>query len=291
MKPPAFEYHAPSSLDEALALLHDFAPDAKPIAGGQSLVPMMNFRLVHPGRLIDLNGIAALSYIRVEAGELCIGAMTRHAQVEKSAVVRAGWPLFTEAMRHVAHVQIRNRGTLGGSLSHADPAAEMPAVVASLDGKLVVRNHKGTRTLAADEFFVGALTTSLEPDELLVEVRIPPLSPSAGCAFDELSRRRGDYALVGAAAVLDVDSNGLISTARLTYIGVGEGPVRCLRAEMNLMGRKPDAASFAAAAQVAAGDLTPESDLHASADYRRQVAEVMARRVLQQAAERMGTRT
>jgi CO/xanthine dehydrogenase FAD-binding subunit len=288
MKPPSFEYYAPSSLDEALALLRDWAPDAKLIAGGQSLVPMMNFRLVHPARLIDLNGIPTLNYIRVEQGELRIGAMTRHSEIEKSPLVRQGWPLFTEALRHVAHVQIRNRGTIGGSLSHADPAAELPAIVTTLDAKLVVRSSTGTRILGADAFFTGALTTLLEPEELLVEVRVPSLPPGTGYAFDELSRRRGDFALVGAAAVLNVDAKGLLSAARLTFIGVGDGPIRSARAETLLIGQKPDADAFAAAAKAAAADLMPESDLHASADYRRHVAEVMARRVLQQAAKRIG---
>ncbi len=286
MKPPAFDYHAPSSLDEALGLLHDLGPDAKPLAGGQSLTPMLNFRLSRPSHLVDLNRVAALAYIRVADAELRIGAMTRHRAVEQSAIVRKGWPLITEAMRHVAHVQIRNRGTLGGSLAHADPAAEMPAVMCALDAQLVVRSRARTRMLPASEFFVGALTTALEPGELLVEIRIPPVPPRAGHGFDELARRRGDYALVGVAALVTLDAAGVVTRARLAFTGVDERPVRALRAETGLTGSKAETAGIAAAAGIAAEDLNPQSDLHASAQYRRDVAKVMARRVLTVACER-----
>ena len=217
MKPPAFDYHAPSTLDEALNVASQLGQDAKFIAGGQSLVPMMNFRLVHPSHLIDLNGIAALSYLRIEGGELCIGAMTRHRQVELSPIVREGWPLISECMPFVAHVQIRNRGTLGGSLSHADPAAELPAVMTALEAKFVLRSNRATRTLAAKDFFVGTLTTATEPGELLTEVRVPALPRATGWAFDELSRRRGDFALVGAAALVHLALDGRIEWARLCF--------------------------------------------------------------------------
>jgi len=286
MKPPAFEYHAPSSLDAALALLRDLGPDAKPLAGGQSLTPMLNFRLLHPAHLVDLNRIPALAYISVEEGELCIGAMTRHSEVERSAIVRDGWPLISEAMRHVAHVQIRNRGTLGGSLSHADPAAEMPAVMTALEARMILRNSEASRKLPADEFFVAALTTALAPGELLVEIRIPPVPPRTGAAFDELARRRGDFALVGVAALVTLDAAGAVSRARLVFTGVDERPVRSRRAEAVLIGKRAEMQELKSAAQAAAQELTPQSDLHASAEYRREVGEVMARRVLQTAAER-----
>ena len=222
MKPPAFDYHAPSTVDEALNLASQLGEDAKFIAGGQSLVPMMNFRLVHPAHLIDLNGIAALSYLRIEGGELCIGAMTRHREVELSPIIRDGWPLISECMPFVAHVQIRNRGTLGGSLSHADPAAELPAVMTALEAKFVLRSNRGTRTVPVKDFFVGTLTTATEPGELLTEVRVPPLPRATGWAFDELSRRRGDFALVGAAALACLAPDGRIEWVRLAFTGVGE---------------------------------------------------------------------
>jgi CO/xanthine dehydrogenase FAD-binding subunit len=289
MKPPAFDYHAPSTVDEALNLASQLGQDAKFIAGGQSLVPMMNFRLVHPAHLIDLNGIAGLSYLRIEGGELCIGAMTRHREVELSPIIRDGWPLISECMPFVAHVQIRNRGTLGGSLSHADPAAELPAVMTALEAKFVLRSNRGTRTVPVKDFFVGTLTTATEPGELLAEVRVPPLPRGTGWAFDELSRRRGDFALVGAAALACLTPDGRIEWVRLAFTGAGERPTRARHTEQVLRGQSPTEDVVRAAAEQSSNDLTPESDLHASADYRRDVAKVMARRTLMKAIERSRT--
>lgn len=289
MKPPAFDYHAVSTIEEALKLASLLGQDAKFIAGGQSLVPMMNFRLAHPSHLIDLNGIAALSYLRVEDGELCIGAMTRHRQLELSPVVREGWPLISECMPFIAHVQIRNRGTIGGSLSHADPAAELPAVMAALEAKFVIRSNQGRRTLSANEFFISALTTATQPGELLIEVRVPALPLATGWAFDELSRRRGDFAIVGAAALVHLASDGRIEWARLSFTGAGERPMRALRTEIALRGQLPSEDVVRAAAEQSDADLVPESDLHASADYRRDVAKVIARRTLLKAIERSRT--
>ena len=289
MKPPAFDYHAPSTVDEALNLASQLGQDAKFIAGGQSLVPMMNFRLVHPAHLIDLNGIAALSYLRIEGGELCIGAMTRHREVELSPIIRDGWPLISECMPFVAHVQIRNRGTLGGSLSHADPAAELPAVMMALEAKFVLRSNRGVRTLLAKDFFVGTLTTATEPGELLAEVRVPPLPRVTGWAFDELSRRRGDFALVGAAALVHLALDGQIEWARLAFTGVGERPTRAHQTEQALRGQSAAEDVVRAATEQSIANLTPESDLHGSADYRRDVAKVMARRTLMKAIARSRT--
>jgi aerobic carbon-monoxide dehydrogenase medium subunit len=286
MKPPIFDYHAPASVDEALALCERLGEDAKFLAGGQSLVPMMNFRLVHPSHLIDLNRIAGLGYVRVEGDELCIGAMTRHREVEHSSVVRDGWPLISECMPHVAHVQIRNRGTLGGSLSHADPAAELPTVMTALGAKIVLRARRGTRTVAAADFFRGSLVTAAEPGEMLTEVRVPPLPPATGFAFDEISRRRGDFAIVGAAALVRLGKDGRIVWARLVFAGIGERPTRCDAVAAALQGREPAAAALAAAAARCSDELSPQSDLHASADYRAEVAKVMAARVLARAVER-----
>jgi aerobic carbon-monoxide dehydrogenase medium subunit len=283
MKPSAFDYHAPSTIEEALVLLRDLGPDARPLAGGQSLVPMMNFRITNPSHLVDLNRVSGLSYVRVENGHLCIGAMTRHRDVEHSEVIKNAWPLLSGAMKHVGHVQIRNRGTIGGSLSHADPAAELPAIVGALDGELMLRGAAGTRTLRAEEFFLGVLTTAAQPDELLVEIRIPALPAGTSWAFDELSRRRGDFAIVGVAAVVRCDRSKKIDFARLTFAGVGEKYVRSRLAEEALLGKEPVADAISEAARVAASELDPPSDLHASANYRRQVAEVMAERVLSQA--------
>lgn len=270
-------------------LASELGPDAKFIAGGQSLVPMMNFRLVHPTDLIDVNGIAALSYLHIEKGELCIGAITRHRQVELSPIVRDGWPLISGCMPFVAHVQIRNRGTLCGSLSHADPAAELPAVMVALEANFVLHSNSGTRTVPAKDFFVGALTTVAEPGELLSEVRVPPLPPGTGWAFDELSRRRGDFALVGAAALVRLASDGRIASARLVFTGVGERPMRAQQAEAALCGQSPTQDVVRAAADLSAAALTPDSDLHASASYRRDVAKVIARRTLMKAIERART--
>lgn len=283
MKPPLFEYHAPSTIEEALTLLRVLGPDAKPLAGGQSLVPMMNFRVAQPSHLVDLNFLDELSYIRVTDSNLHIGAMTRHSDIEHSSIIKRDWPLLAGVMKHVAHVQIRSRGTIGGSLSHADPAAELPAIVGALNGELVLRDRDGVRKLPADEFFVGALTTAARSDELLVEIRIPPLPAGTSWAFDELSRRRGDFAIVGAAAVVKCDPARKIDFVRIAMTGVGEKFVRCRRAEEALLGKEPVAEIVAEAARVCVFNLDPSSDLHASGEFRREVAQVMAERVLSDA--------
>ena len=212
--------------------------------------------------------------------------MTRHREAELSPIVREGWPLISECMPFVAHVQIRNRGTLGGSLSHADPAAELPAVMTALEAKFVLRSNRAARTLSAEDFFLGTLTTAAEPGELLVEVRVPALPRAAGWAFDELSRRRGDFALVGAAALVLMKPDGRIEWARLVFTGIGERPTRARRAEQALQGHIPSEGVLHAAAEQSIADLNPVSDLHASADYRRDVAKVIARRTLLKAIER-----
>jgi CO/xanthine dehydrogenase FAD-binding subunit len=283
MKPPQFDYHAPASLQEALGLLRELGPDAKPLAGGQSLVPMLNFRITHPRHLVDLNRIPELSYIRVDDGVLRIGAMTRHVQVEHSPIIKQHWPLLSEVMKHVAHIQIRSRGTIGGSLSHADPAAELPAAVGALDGELVLQSEAGSRVLRADDFFRGALTTAAQPDELLIEIRIPALPTGTSAAFDELSRRRGDFAIVGVAAIVKCDRDAKFVFARMTLTGVDDKFFRARRSEDYLLAQKATSALIAEAARIAADDLDPPSDLHASAAYRRSIAEVIAGRVLSQA--------
>jgi aerobic carbon-monoxide dehydrogenase medium subunit len=290
MKPAAFEYHDPRTAEEALALLAQYGDEAKALAGGQSLVPLMNFRLARPARLVDLNLIGELSYLRVERGTLRIGAMTRQRELERASLVAEGWPLLAEATRYIGHAQIRNRGTVGGSLAHADPAAELPAVMAALDAELVIQGRDGTRTVQSEEFFLSYLTTALAPDELLVETRVPALPPRTGWAFVEVSRRHGDFALVGVAALLTLDTDGMIQAARLAFTGAAPTPVRAARAEALLVGERPAEPLFREAGLLASADLEPEDDLHASADYRREVGGVLARRALVQAAARAGER-
>lgn len=288
MKPPSFEYFAPTSTAEALALLSRYGYDAKPLAGGQSLIPTMNFRLAQPGILIDLNPIAELAYIHPgNDGGLRIGAMTRQRQVERDRLVAERAPLIHETMPYIAHPQIRNRGTFGGSLAHADPAAELPAVATALDARFHARSQKGERWIPVNEFFVSLFATALEPDELLVEVALPPLPPRTGWAFTEMARRHGDYALVGVAAVVTLDERDHCQAAKLVFLSVGDGPVVAEQAAQVLLGQTPTSEAILAAAETAAQvDIAPNSDIHASAAYRRHLAKVLARRVLTQAVER-----
>ena len=286
MKPPRFEYVAPASLDEALALLAEHGEGAKVLAGGQSLVPLLNFRLVRPSYLVDLNDLPGLDGIRSDNGQLVLGAMARQRAVEQSTLVKDRCPLLDDAMPQIGHVQIRNRGTIGGSLAHADPAAELPAVVAALGGELVVRRKGGQRVLTADKFFVGYLTTALEPDELLVEVRLPVTPPRTGTDFLEVSRRHGDFALVGVAAMLTLDTDGVCTDAAIALTGVGPIPVVAGGAARSLVGVKPSPEAFEAAGRRVSDSLHPDSDLHASSEYRRHVGGVLTRRALARAAER-----
>jgi carbon-monoxide dehydrogenase medium subunit len=287
VKPAPFEYFRPRSLEEALALLAEHGGDAKPLAGGQSLIPAMNFRLATPAVLVDLNGIVELSYIEDQAGDLRIGGMTRQRTVERSALVSRRVPLIAETMPHVAHPAIRNRGTVGGSLAHADPAAELPAVMLALNARLTVSSHSAKREIEADKFFVGLFTTAVQPGELLTEIRIPPAPPRCGFAFQEISRRHGDFALVGVAAVVQLDEQGNCSNARIALLSVGDRPMLATQAGKALSGRPPSAESIAAAADAAATtDIDPSGDIHASARYRRHLANVLTRRVLTRAFER-----
>jgi len=286
MKPPRFEYLAPASVEEALGMLAEHGEQAKVLAGGQSLVPLLNFRLVRPGYLVDLNEVPGLDGIRAEDGTLVLGAMTRQRAVETSAVVRERCPLLAEAMPQIGHVQIRNRGTIGGSLAHADPAGELPAVVAALGGALVVRSARGRRVLTPEQFFVAYLTTALDPTELLVEVRLPVTPPRTGTAFVEVSRRHGDFALVGVAVTLTLDAAGMCTGAAIALTGVGPTPVVAADAAGELVGVAPTAPAFDRAGRRVSEALMPDGDLHASREYRRHVAGVLTRRALARAAER-----
>ncbi len=289
MKPAAFAYFRPRSVDEALSLLAQHGGDAKPLAGGQSLIPAMNFRLARPQALVDLNGLAELAYIRSGPEQLVIGAMTRQRAVERSDVVSREAPLLAEALPFVAHPQIRNRGTVGGSLAHADPAAELPAVMLALDARFRAGSVKGERTIPVSEFFTGILETALGPDELLVEVAVPRPPPRSAHAFLELSRRHGDYALVGVAALVTLDPRGCCKAARIALCSVGDGPVLATEAAAALTGEQPTAAAIEASAAAAAQEVDPPSDVHASAAYRRHLAAVLTRRALTRAFQRAAT--
>jgi aerobic carbon-monoxide dehydrogenase medium subunit len=291
VKPAPFDYFAPGTLDEALALLAEHGDDAKPLAGGQSLIPAMNFRLARPRVLVDLNRIGALSYIRAEKGEggggVEIGAMTRQRAVERSDLVARAAPLLTEAMPAIAHPQIRNRGTVGGSIAHADPSAELPAVALALDARFRARSATGERTIVVADFFKGMLETALEPGELLVEIALPPLRPRTGTAFLEVARRHGDYALVGVAALVTLDATGRCQAACIALLSVGDGPVLAVEAGKTLVGQQRSDELLRAAADAAAKrDVDPPSDIHASATYRRHLVAVLTRRALVRAFER-----
>jgi len=284
VKPAAFRYHDPASVEGALQLLAQLGDDAKVLAGGQSLVPLMNFRLVRPSDIIDLNRIRELAYAREDGGWLRIGAMTRQREIERSPLVERGWPLLVEATRHIGHVQIRNRGTVGGSLAHADPAGELSATMAVLDAAFLIRRVGGERVAHPDDFFVSYLTTTLEPDELLVEIRVPQLPPRTGWAFQEISRRHGDFALVGVAALVTLGESEIIRSARLAFVGAAPVPVRSRATEALLEAQQPSEELFREAGALASQDLEPHTDLHATAEYRRTVGSVLARRALMQAA-------
>jgi aerobic carbon-monoxide dehydrogenase medium subunit len=286
MKPAAFEYFAPTTLPAAAALLAHHADDAKLLAGGQSLVPLMNMRLARPRYLIDLNRIGEMAYIRDDNGMLRIGAMTRQEAIEHSPLLRARCPLLCEATTLIAHPAIRSRGTIGGSLAHADPAAELPAVIRALDGRITVTGPRSERTLTAESFLVGALTTGLAANEIVTEIALPALPPRAGTCFLEVARRHGDFALAGVAVVVSARSDGTCDHARLAFCGVGPTPVRVERAESLLAGRRLDDGLLREVELLVKESLEPETDLHASADYRREVAGVLARRALTVAWER-----
>ena len=287
MKPPRFDYRAPESLDEALDLLADSGPDARILAGGQSLVPVLNFRLARPGLLIDINGIAGLAGIDDKDDRLVIGATARQRAIEMSTVVARAVPLLHEATRYVAHLPIRTRGTVGGSIANADPAAEDPAVAAALEATMVCRSRRGERRIAAAGFFVDVLTTALEPDEMLVAVEFPKIPDGAGAAFAEISRRDGDFALAGVAAQL-VLVDGRVRDARIAACGVGPAPLRFRDAEEVLLDSACEPEAIEAAADAVAASADPHDDVHASAAYRRQLAAAMARRALNDAHARAG---
>ena len=287
MKPSRFDYYAADSVENAIALMSELGEEARFIAGGQSLVPMMNFRVAAPPSLIDLNGISELAEVRFDIdGALHVGAMTRTRRLETDPDIAAANPLLATAAVHVAHAQIRNRGTIGGSIAHADPAAEMPGVVLACDAEICVRGGAGRRVIKAAKFFDGVFTTMLKDGELIEKIYFPPWPKERCWAFQEVSRREGDFALVGIAAWFDLEPAGAISACRIAAIGAGDTPLRLRSAEDVLTGSAPSPSQFDEAAATVAADIDPFDDIHASADYRHDVATALVARTLTEAWER-----
>ena len=282
MKPAPFKYATCETVEDAVSVLAEHGDEAKVLAGGQSLVPLMNLRLAAPAVLVDLNRVAALQGVSAN-GTVEIGAMTRQADVERSAEVAAGAPLVAEALRHVAFPAVRGRGTIGGSIAHADPAAELPAVLLALGGEVVAQSASGSRTIAADELFQTYFTTALRADEVLTHVRIPATGDGQRFGIQEVARKRNDFALAGAVVVADVDAGGTCTSARVALFGVSDRPIRAAGAEQALTARSL-AEGAAAAAEAAMAELDPKGDAHASAEYRREVTGVLVRRAVEQAA-------
>jgi carbon-monoxide dehydrogenase medium subunit len=287
VKPAAFEYHAPRTIDEAVGLLAEHGDDAKVLAGGQSLVPLMNMRLARPRVIVDINRTRGLAGLGEARGMLRIGSMVRQRTAERSALVAFRCPLLRDALGWVGHPQIRNRGTIGGTIAHADPAAEVPAVLAALGGEVTVRGRRGTRTIAAAELFVTYLTTAIGARELLTEVRVPVMPRGSGWSWMEIARRHGDFALAGVGVMLAV-RGGIIVDACIGLTGVGPIPVRAAAAERLLVTHHPSDALWEQAAEAVRAAIQPEGDLHASADYRRHVAGVLTARALREAHARAG---
>jgi carbon-monoxide dehydrogenase medium subunit len=287
MKPAPFEYHVPGSLEPALDLMSQHASDAKILAGGQSLVPAMNFRIVQPSMLIDLNRVTELSYVREEESVLRIGAMTRERQLESNPLISRWAPLLTEAAPYIAHPQIRNRGTIGGSIVNADPAAELPVLMLALNARLKAARTSGERWIDAQNFFMGMFTTALEPEEILVEIELPAMSPRTGWSFMEVAPRAGDYALMGVAVLVTLDQNGKCERARLVYLNAGEGPMEALEAEKDLIGESlTDRLIESAASKASATEITPFGNIHTSPEFQRHLANVLTKKALKQASQR-----
>lgn len=288
MKPPPFEYYAPTTVEEALAHLAEHGYEAKPLAGGQSLIPMMNFRLAQPSVLVDLNNIPELSYIRPdENGGALVGAMTRHKKVGNDPLIAKQAPLVHEAIPNIGTPQVRTRGTFGGSLSHADPSAELVAISVALNGRFRLRSQKGERWVPAGEFFLGSFTSALEPEELLVEIYLPGLPARSGWSLMEVARRHNDFALLGVAAVITLDQKGNCEDARMVFLSAGDRPMQAHQAAGLLKGQKPTAEAIRAAAEKASSaDIEPGSDIHATAKFRRHLANILSRRALQEAFRR-----
>jgi CO/xanthine dehydrogenase FAD-binding subunit len=289
MKPAPFRYVAAKTIEQALALKAEYGDEARFLAGGQSLVPTMNFRLTQPALLIDINPLTELAGLRNGAADrLRIGAMTRYRTLERDPAIERKLPLIHEALPLIAHPQIRNRGTIGGNLAHADPASEMPAIVLTMGGRLRAQSVKGERWIDASDFFVGALTTALEPDEMLTEIELPVAAPRSGACFLEMSRRRGDFAIIGVACIVRVDDARKCTEARIGLCNAGDGPVFAEAASQSLVGKAIDAAEIAAAAALVQRGIDPGGSIHASKEFQRHIAGVLTTRALTTASERAG---
>ncbi|MEH7013136.1 xanthine dehydrogenase family protein subunit M [Neobacillus niacini] len=288
MKPPKFSYLRPKNLSEALDMLAEYGDDAKIMSGGQSLIPLLNMRLSTPGYIIDIGRVEELKGIREEEDAIVIGGMTRHVDVEMSALVQEKCPLLTEGIRWVGHSQIRSRGTIGGSIAHADPSAELPCMLTALRGEIVIVSSEEEMTLSPEEFFLSYLLTSLEPNQLVKEIRFPKIKKGSGYAFEEVARRHGDFALVEVAAVIELDHNGTIADAKIALGGANSVPFIPEAAEEFLIGKLPDKSTVKEAATLQLDELDPEGDIHGSKEYRRYLSGVLLERALFKAIERAG---
>ncbi len=284
MKPPRFEYAAPSSVAEAVSLLARSGGGAKPISGGQSLMPLLAFRLAAPEILVDLKRIPGLDKIEIGQSGVTLGAKVRWVDIEKDARLATAHPLLAEAIRHVAHYQIRNRGTVGGSVAHADPAAEMPGIAAACDAEIVAVGPNGERRIKAADFFLGPLQTTLEADEIITAVHLPAWPKGRRWGFLEFSRRKGDFAMAGVAVFYDPDSAGKATNAHIGVIGMGDKPSRLAKAEAALNGKSVDAGIIAAVAKAASAEVEPSGDIHASPEYRRALLGTLLERALVKAS-------
>ncbi|MEH7178033.1 FAD binding domain-containing protein [Neobacillus vireti] len=286
MKPPKFSYLRPNNLQEALNMLAEYGDEAKIMSGGQSLIPLLNMRLSTPGYIIDIGRVEELKGIREEEDALVIGGMTRHVDVEKSALVQEKCPLLTEGIRWVGHNQIRSRGTIGGSIAHADPSAELPCMLTALRGEIVIVSSEGEMTLSPEEFFLSYLLTTLEPNQLVKEIRFPKIKKGSGYAFEEVARRHGDFALVEVAAVIELDHNGTIADAKIALGGANSVPFVPEATEEFLIGKLPDYSIIKEAATLQLDELDPEGDIHGSKEYRRYLSGVLLERALYKAVDR-----
>jgi aerobic carbon-monoxide dehydrogenase medium subunit len=288
MKPPKFDYYDPQSLDEALALLDRHGDDAKVLAGGQSLMPLLNMRLARPNVVVDINQIKDLNYVRASDGGIAIGAIARQRALQTEKLIAERVPILQEAAYYIAHPQIRSRGTICGSIAHADPAAELPALALALDARMTLASAKGARTVAAEAFFQSFFTTALEANEILTEVRFPAPPEDSAWSVLEISRRHGDFAIAGIVAGLALEpGREVIAHARLVYFGVGATPIRVTAAEEVLVGQAASEAAFEAAAQSAKQGIDPTSDIHATEEYRRALAATLTKRALRAALQKL----
>ncbi|PGS48471.1 xanthine dehydrogenase family protein subunit M [Bacillus sp. AFS041924] len=286
MKPAAFNYLRPTDLEEALGYLSEYGEDAKILSGGQSLIPVLNMRLSTPNYLIDVSKISDLNYIRQNDGYIAIGALTKHIEIEESTLIKEHIPLLAEAIRYVGHTQIRNRGTIGGSIAHGDPSAELPCVLTALRGEIVITSLEGEVILTPEEFFLTFLLTSLQADQLIKEVRFPVIKKSSGTSFEEVSRRYGDFAIAEVATVVDVNEEGKFTNAQIAVGGVNPVPTVLGEVEEFLIGKQPSNDVFEKVHEITMESVEPESDLHGTAEYRRELAGTLVVRALKKAFNR-----